>query len=115
MSILKSKVLFKDKYYVPDEEHHFLSLIYHITYHKAEESGLQIDQDRKVLYKEKDHDYPQFLRSFSQISSIDGVINLYNLHRYLSSRNLSPKLDALRKLYMINKSNFLFEIASSYI
>lgn len=111
--ILQNKTLFKNKFYVPNPRYHFLSLIYHITYHKAEKSGIPIGETRGARYLERDHNYIEILNSFQQRDELGDNINLTELHNYLKTNNFNPRLDTLRKLYIIDHSEFLLEIANN--
>src|SRR5699024_3332487 len=86
--ILKNKILYKETFYIPNNKYHFLSLIYHITYHKAEKSGLPLDEKTGPLYKESDHNYISVLKGFSQTEEFDNNINLMKLHNYLKKKNI---------------------------
>jgi hypothetical protein len=95
--ILYNKVLYKEKYFVPSPEHHFLSLSYHAIYHKGERSGLTSDSVTLGDYT-PEHNYKEILANMARELSIDTEINLDKLHEYLTSKNWNPSVDTLRKL-----------------
>lgn len=111
--ILKNKILFKGVFYVPNTDIHFLSLIYHIVYHKAEKSGLPISRDIDKVYDEEDHNYKEIIKKFPQSSQLEKEINLTSLHEFLVKKDFTPNLDTLRKLYIMRKSQFLYSIAKA--
>lgn len=52
-SILANRVRCEDRFYIPSDEDYFLSLIYHLVYHKAEKSNIALDDPalaRKCKY-----------------------------------------------------------------
>ncbi len=111
--ILKTKKLFKGTFYVPSEKEHFLSLLYHIVYHKSESSGLPLSENELPVYREADHDYTSVIRSFSYSKQLENNINLLSLHNFLQKKDFSPEIDTLRKLYIKQKSEFLLSAIQS--
>jgi hypothetical protein len=60
--ILKSRVIFNKYYYVPDDKSHFLSLIYHLIFHKGEK---YFDSPDSSLIQTNDHNYRQIISDLS--------------------------------------------------
>lgn len=109
--ILANKKFFKNRFYVPNKKYHFLSLLYHIVYHKAERSGLPLSEKTGKKYAEVDHDYETIIRAFPQSVELGSEIHLTLLHEYLKKHDFMPNIDTLRKLAMKESSAFLFNLA----
>jgi hypothetical protein len=103
--IIDNRVLFKEKYYVPSPMHYFLSLTYHVLYHKGEKSGLSSKYITNIEIK-PEHQYEEILKKMSADLNLDVEINLDGLHSYMQSINWTPPLDLLRKLSVANKSKW---------
>lgn len=101
--ILCQRVLYKDNYYIPVQLHYFLSLVYHILYHKGEKSGLL---SKYIIEREgnPEHQYDKILEKMALDLNIDVEINLDSLHLFMISNNWNPPIDTLRKLSILTGS-----------
>lgn len=97
--ILNHREVWEGKYYVPSRLHYFLSLMYHVVYHKGEKSGIAFQAGGKVEDSLADHDYPTILGSLAQENQIDlKEMNLNYLHGFLDMVGWAPATDTIRKL-----------------
>lgn len=97
-SVLRDRVLFKHRYYIPSREHHFFTLAYHVVYHKAEKSGLPLSKDQENGRGNSDHPYAEILTELGQRVHMQITPNLSDLHDLLDHHGWTPQLDTLRKL-----------------
>lgn len=97
--LLSTRVLFRDRYYVPEKDVHFLSLAYHAVYHKGQESGLP-DSRERTRATVADHDYTAILTEMADKLGYATPITFEDLHRLLAHEGWSPPVDTLRKLAM---------------
>ncbi len=97
-SILKNRVLFKDRYYIPSPEDHFFTLAYHVVYHKAEKSGLPLSEHQENEKGAADHPYAEILTELAQRIQLQVRPTLSDLHDLLDQHDWTPQLDTLRKL-----------------
>ncbi|WP_379317484.1 hypothetical protein [Paenibacillus puldeungensis] len=102
-TILQNRVLWKGKYYVPCQMDLFLSMAYHVVYHKGERSGIPVIGNNKLPTKPLEHNYHQVLKDLAHINDVQVEISLSSLHRYLVDRQWSPGIDTIRKLGLRNK------------
>lgn len=106
--ILDDAIWVNDIVRAPSPDHHFLSLCYHVVYHKGYASGVPSedeDRDRKVLPC-IDHDYVGTLGRLAGESSLNlgGLdITLEGLDRILSDAGWKPAHDTLEKLSSKNQ------------
>ncbi|TAA66475.1 serine/threonine protein kinase [Planococcus salinarum] len=97
--ILNHREVWEGKYYVPDRLHYFLSLLYHVVYHKGEKSGIAFRADEGREDSHVDHDYPEILNRLAQENQIDlKEMNLDYLHSFLEMVGWAPATDTIRKL-----------------
>ena len=109
--LLESRQLHKDRYWVPNDYHYYMVLIYHIVYHKGTSSGIRskvtdgrIDMEERYV-KELLHVCKQ---NEDMIKFNDA--NKYSLeyfHNVLVDEGLSPDIESLRMFYRKNRCNFL--------
>ncbi len=89
---------------VPNPRTHYLSMMYHILYHKGYESGLPSSlanqNDRELPMPETvDHDYPAVLASCAKNAGMElPEISLESLDKFLAVQGWQPAKDALEKL-----------------
>jgi len=96
--ILSNTVLEKGLFKVPDTKHHFLSLAYHVVYHKAHTSGLSFMEGEVPLKDEVDHDYAQVLGDLADQLGIKVEMTMKGLRKSLEDFNWNPAVDTIRKL-----------------
>jgi hypothetical protein len=96
--ILAEAVLHKGRFRVPNLEHHFLSLAYHVVYHKAEASGLRRNATDVTAVGGGDHDYARVLSQLAAELDISPEITLEGLDAFLAARGWRPPLDTLDRL-----------------
>lgn len=96
--ILDNTVLHKGFVKVPDTRRHFLSLAYHVVYHKAHASGLPFKDGEPPIVATADHDYAQVLKDLAQQLDIDFEPTLLGLSKILADNGWSPAMDTIRKL-----------------
>ncbi len=96
--IIENRVPYKKTYFIPSKEHHFLSFLYHVVYHKGENSGLPFSNNEGVANKKPEHDYHKILEDWEAPSDFSkSDITFLYLHKYLEQKGWSPGLDTLRK------------------
>lgn len=106
--ILDNAVWVNDIVRAPSPDHYFLSLCYHVVYHKGYSSGVpseDVERDRKVTPC-KDHDYVGTLERLGRESTLSlGKldITLEGLDRVLSDAGWKPAHDTLEKLSLKNQ------------
>jgi uncharacterized protein YneR len=106
--ILTNSYLFKN-IIVPNSKYHFLSLAYHVVFHKGIKSGLPCKQ--KIFSSWVDHDYASVLRDLANKNNFDVEITLEGLHEFLKKNDWVPPLDTIRRLSALNewiKINYSF-------
>ncbi|MBE0488170.1 MAG: hypothetical protein IBX53_03745 [Halomonas sp.] len=92
----------------PSHDDHFLSLCYHVLYHKGYSSGVpseDAERNKKVLPC-NDHDYVAMLERLYQESSLKSaqfVVTLEGIDRILSEAGWKPAHDTLEKISMRNQ------------
>lgn len=84
--------------HVPSPEDHFLSLAYHVLYHKGVKSGLPLDSSTASGVARAEHDYTSILRRLAAALDIAVPITLTDLDAYLDARNWRPPHDMLVRL-----------------
>lgn len=88
----------KDNLYrVPSPDYYFLSLVYHILYHKGHRSGL-VNNQGLVFHGEPEHDYKKILEEMTSKLGLDLNIDMDSLDDFLDSKGWRPSNDALRRL-----------------
>lgn len=106
--ILNARKIYKDIIFVPSEENYFLSMIYHILYHKAERADLPLNEqsyyDQSKLQQNK---YYKILSKFIAEYQLDLRCNFTELHNFMKHKGWSPSIDLTRKLGLVNKSSWL--------
>ncbi|WP_422123838.1 hypothetical protein DHX103_03235 [Planococcus sp. X10-3] len=103
--ILNHREVWEGKYYVPSRLHYFLSLLYHVVYHKGEKSGIAFQGGENGDDSVADHDYPGILSALAQENQIHlKEMNLNYLHNFLQLVGWSPATDTIRKLNTQNDS-----------
>ncbi|MCL5777886.1 hypothetical protein M1105_12930 [Limibaculum sp. FT325] len=87
---------------VPNPRDAFLSLAYHVVYHKGLASNVPIKRGaQRTSYEYKDHDYVTILADKAAIAGISlkpAEINLEYLHDFLGKVDWRPPIDTLTKL-----------------
>lgn len=83
---------------VPSPREHFLSLAYHVLYHKGYLSGLCRRGESKPRCAGKEHDYTQILRDLAGRIGVDVPVTLEDLDEYLDSQGWRPPQDMLVRL-----------------
>jgi hypothetical protein len=78
-AVLENRVRSEDRFWIPGDEEYFLSLIYHLVYHKAEKSGFAFD-DPAPAAKTK---YFSTLQTLAGRLGIQPEWTLTGLHRIL--------------------------------
>lgn len=101
-SILKTRILYKNKYYVPDDAHYFFSMAYHAIFHKGQNSLLPGFQQGAELTPE--HDYTATLENLSHKMGGGININVSSLINILDERDFLPTPDALTLLAGVQPS-----------
>ncbi len=85
---LETRRLWKDKFYVPGAMAHLLTLLYHIVYHKAEVSKLEI-------YEERESKYKSAVDNLTRELGIELPHTLWDFHTYLKKNNADIPYDVL--------------------
>jgi hypothetical protein len=101
--IISRAVVLNDLYKVPNARDHFLSLAYHVLYHKGYKSGLPsefVPSDKKR--KLPGHDYGRVLAKLATKLSIKSPIDLESLDEYLAAEGWRPPSDMLALLAIRN-------------
>ncbi|GIQ69980.1 hypothetical protein XYCOK13_28040 [Xylanibacillus composti] len=106
-SILERKMLWRGKYYVPDDHAYFFSLAYHVVYHKAEKSGLPIYADCENPKLQHDNKYARKLLELATSLKYEVPLNLESLHQFLQKHNWAPSIDTVRRLAIDKRSPWL--------
>jgi len=101
-SILKTRIFYKNKYYVPDDAHYFFSMAYHAIFHKGQNSLIPGFQQRSELTPE--HDYTAILENLSHKMGGGININVNCLINVLDERDFLPTPDALTLLVGVQPS-----------
>lgn len=82
---LSSPRLWRDKFAVPDVEAHFLTLIYHIAYHKAERARMDISDEKQSVASK----YISELEALKKELGISLPNTLEAFHDYLKRANFT--------------------------
>jgi len=97
--LLKTSVLQEDYIKVPDNRNYFLSMVYHVLYHKGYDSGLSVNNSLGAKNYNPEHDYHTILKNLSEKAGIQSIeLNLECLDEYLISCGWRPQKDTLKKL-----------------
>jgi hypothetical protein len=83
---------------VPAPREHFLSLAYHVVYHKGYASGLKRRDETAARYQCRDHDYTAILGELAARLGVDIPITLEDLDDYLATQGWRPPHDTLVRL-----------------
>jgi hypothetical protein len=83
---------------VPSPREHFLSLTYHVLYHKGYDSGLKRRGESRPRRVCRDHDYTAILGELARRIGADVPITLEDLDAYLDSQGWRPPHDMLVRL-----------------
>lgn len=95
--ILSNRMLLHDIYSVPSPDDYFLSLVYHVVFHKGEDSGLALYSYSHS--KNSGHDYVSVLKSLSAATRFAvSSFEYYALFSFLQREGWVPTLDTLRVL-----------------
>lgn len=96
--VLEHRVLYKNKFYVPEPEYFFRSLAYHLTYHKGTASGIPSGTDEFSDELAAKRPYGALLQELGDsvgITAVQKPYTLLNLHRYLRSIEWSMPYDLM--------------------
>jgi hypothetical protein len=96
--ILCERILWKNLYYIPSREHYFLSLIFHVVFHKADKSGLPISKDTENPMVVSEHPYTETLTKLAEQIGIPFQPNLQDMYVLLKDRGWTPTIGTFRKL-----------------
>lgn len=96
--ILDNTVTVSGRFKVPDPRHHFLSLAYHVAYHKAHASGLPYREGEPPLKTVRDHDYAAVLDELANDLGITFTPTLEAIHVIMQENGWMPAVDTVRKL-----------------
>lgn len=114
--------------FIPKPEHHTYSYLFHLIYHKQENSGFKINTVNKTKnsFRKKYEDY--FIKfSLDKIFNVSQCSNLLEIHKFLKQNNWSLNYDLLTRfsknnnclskilhyeenLLLSQSSNFKFDI-----
>lgn len=83
---------------VPSPREHFLSLAYHVLYHKGYSSGLKRRGENRPRRECRDHDYTAILGELAKRIGADIPITLEDLDEYLDAQGWRPPHDMLVRL-----------------
>ena len=110
LKILENRVMWDNLAYVPCPEDHFFSLLYHVTYHKAERSGLSVDEFGAPPLYQGEHDYAAILTNLAKPLGMRLITpTLVTLHELLRDNGWMPSIDLIRKLGN-NRSPWLYSL-----
>lgn len=93
--ILASRITHLDGYAVPDTLHHFLSLAYHVVYHKGLNADL-LQPLEETVFKSKHYETLKELGDHSDVK-FDGTYTLLSLHEFLKKYQFNMAFDLLKK------------------
>ena len=96
--ILRERVFWKELCYVPCREHHFLSLVYHVVFHKAEASGFPFAEDVGGVTAVSDHRYTETLSKLAHRLECPFRSSLQEMYILLRDRGWIPPIGTFRKL-----------------
>jgi hypothetical protein len=97
-SILKERVIWAERYYVPSSRHHFLSMAYHVVYHKGRSSGIPLNRESDPGARKGKHNYLEVLKGLAKKNNINIKLNLLDLHQYLTDKKWRPSINMIKKL-----------------
>lgn len=96
--ILEKRNFWKGKFYIPDQRHYFLSLLYHAVYHKGGKSGIPASKGEPADSK-ADHEYLNIVQRLAEENGIHlKEKNLMYFHQLLEELGWAPATDTMRKL-----------------
>jgi hypothetical protein len=101
--VLDAREWFRNRYCVPNQQHHFDSLAYHAVYHKGYSSGLADRFSGHLKEPIPDHDYAEVLGGLGRALDLPVDPTLDGLDAYLAERGLRPPLDTLERLAPTNR------------
>lgn len=97
--ILAERELWNERFYVPNNRHYFLSLLYHAVYHKGVKSGIPVHDGDSAKTGLADHEYLNILQELASDNGIElKGLNLMYFHRLLEEEGWAPATDTIRKL-----------------
>lgn len=97
--ILNGRTFWNGKFFIPNKQDYFLSLMYHAVYHKGEKSGIPIDQDEQGKNEMADHEYLVILQKLALENNVElKELNLMYFHNFLKQQGWAPATDTIRKL-----------------
>jgi hypothetical protein len=92
--VLSSRILWKNLFYVPGAPANLKSLLYHVAYHKAELSKIDIDDPEKSAGSK----YISDITSLMHENSVTGVpMTLWGFHRWLAEQGCGVTPDDLAR------------------
>lgn len=95
IDLLSSSIFTQDLFRVPNDEFHFLSMAYHVVFHKGDKSGLPITEGIPNAFV-ADHDYAATLgKLFERVHGTKRSITLENLFEYLREGTYFPSADMM--------------------
>lgn len=97
--------IFKDDLIrVPAPYYHFLSMAYHVVYHKGYASSLYSNILGRRMVETCDHDYIKVLRGIAQEGNFEAPeMTLEALNYFLDAQGWKPQTDTLKKLSRKNQ------------
>lgn len=98
IELLNNTILHNELVKVPSPKYHFLSLAYHVLYHKAQASGLSFEDGSPPMTGIKDHDYAGVLAEQAENLGISVDTTLVGLRQTLEQFDWNPSIDSIRKL-----------------
>ena len=97
--ILEDRVFYKNLYTVPSPTKHYLSMLYHVVFHKGEKSGLLYGGKTCSRSKKSDHDYTSVINDIAEKNGFQKVDqNFETYYGVLEKEYWIPELDTLRIL-----------------
>ena len=94
--ILQTRCKWNNDYFVPDPKRYFLSLAYHVIFHKGQKSGLK-KKGKPDSNKTKDHDYLKHLQKAAADAGIDVELEYFeDVYSVLYKSDWLPNLDMMR-------------------
>lgn len=96
--MLTERILWHNKYFVPNPKHYLLAMAYHVVYHKAEASGLLLKirpDNRRLINNNK---YTKVLRTLTSQLGINIELTWIGLQKFLNENGWTPELSLLKGL-----------------
>ncbi|MHA1829479.1 MAG: hypothetical protein ACTSX6_12640 [Candidatus Heimdallarchaeaceae archaeon] len=102
LEILRHRILHNKICMVPSARFYFLSLAYHVLYHKGEKAGYPSSTQGVKVSSSPEHDYYYTLKKLAQEIGIMLPKTMEELDEYLNSQGWRPPRDTLAKLAVRN-------------